>query len=444
MTWRRVVSVLRWAVVLLLGTLAVAGLIVLLVLVVASGLFEMRRNLEADQPWFSGFQASSLAVPIAALIAAGVAITTARWGLRAERERREVERRDTTERVLRDRFHDLVKLLAADELRAREGAAYAIAALADDWHAHYRNEPDKAHAEQQVCIDVLISQLRDPMPDDDAAYGHMAALKHSIQGIFRSRLGSIDGGTVQPGVWTSFNLVFDGCTFHYLDLKERVLSGQLVSFERAQFIGPAWFDGAHFTGYAQFRHACFGGVARFDRARFAGQSTFHKACFTGRSSFSGARFTRYVDFDGARFTGTAFFGRTRFVRSASFDGAHFMGNAMFYSARFSENASFSGTHFVRSAWFGYARFPGKASFSKTHFIGDVWFDGAGFTKDADFRDAHFVSPRVSLGKADLAGGAVWLGDTYFDVPPDDFPKCQECNALRSRQASASGPENESP
>ncbi|MBB1019917.1 pentapeptide repeat-containing protein [Dietzia cinnamea] len=319
----RMGRVLGWVGALAFWTITVVGLGGLVVLLVVSGRAEIRENWANNEPWFTGFQAASLAVPIAAIIGAGVAITTARWGLRAERERRDIERRDTTERTLRDRFHELVKLLATDELRAREGAAYAVAALADDWRAHYRNEPDRARAEQQVCIDVLISQLRDPMPDDEAAYGRMVAFKHSIQGIVRSRLGTVEDEITQPGVWSSFNFVFDGCTFHDLNMYRCVFDRGQVSFKGAYFTGITTFKFAHFTGGATFNDAHYTGDAVFSHTRFSGDAFFAYGHFIGGAGFNGARFAGRAQFAGAHFIGDEVFSGARFGGRAGFAGAHF-------------------------------------------------------------------------------------------------------------------------
>lgn len=310
---------------------AVVAVGTIVVLMVASGLHEVRQNLDAGEPWFSGFQAGSLAIPISALIAAGVAITTARWGLHSAREtrdadqkrwkeerdadrtrweaerdadrtrwetdraieaeRRKAERRDATERTLRDRFHELIKLLSAEELRVREGAAYAVAALADDWEAHYEgHNRDRARAEQQVCINVLIAQLHDPFPspvEDSASYARMAGFKEAIQTIISSRLCRVDGSEAQPGVWSSFAFNFDACTFKNLDLSGCIFDGP-VSFREAFFTGPSWFSGAHFRGKTEFDDASFAGDPCFDGALFAGDSPFEG--YGSDPRFDGARF----------------------------------------------------------------------------------------------------------------------------------------------------------
>ena len=381
------------------------------VLMVVSGWSHIRQNWEAGEPWFSGFQAASLATPIAALIAAGAAITTARWGLRAELARRIVERRDTTARTLRDRFHELVKLLSADELRAREGAAYAIAALADDWATHYRNEPEKALAEQQVCVEVLISQLRDPFPDKETviAYAQVAAFKRAIQKLISSRLGKFDGDEVLSGVWSALDLNFDGCIFHDLDLTGRALDGETVSFAGAQFIGEfVSFDGARFTG----------DLVSFVRTVFNADRVILSAQFTARS----------VLFNDSSFVGDAVF----------FDQAHFMGEIVSF-----DRASFQ-TNMVS---FGAAHFKGGAvRFGASRVSGDtLWMAGAHFTTETASYSLELDVQNVTLDElvtthlrgrfaSFFRGVHVSSDGARFGVAPEDVPECLTCAELAVRSA----------
>lgn len=312
----------------------VVAVVALAVLFSIVGWSAVRQNWANGDPWFWGVQFAPLAIPLSAFIAAGVAITTARWGLasaratrendhqrwederNAEEARRHTERRDATERMLRDRFHELVKLLASEDLRAREGAAYAIDALADDWRAHYGDEdPAKARAEQQVCVNVLIAQLRDPVTDamSPAERAQLTALKHGVQKILAARLGAVVDGKPDPGQWSSLEFVFDGCWFHNLDLSDCVLTGSNVSFVAAVFRGKKTsFNRAHFAA----THASF------ERANFSGEQL----------SFAGARFRgTEVSFSETRFTGSwLWFTQTVFESNlASFKGAKFAGPSGF-------------------------------------------------------------------------------------------------------------------
>lgn len=476
--------------------LAAVGLAVLMGIV---GWSAVRQNWANGDPWFAGFQLAPLTTPLAAFIAAGVAITTARWGLhsakatrekdhqrweadrdaerqrwtqerQSENARRHIERRDATERTLRDRFHELVKLLASEDLRAREGAAYAVVALADDWKAHYDDDdPFKARAEQQVCINVLIAQLRDPLPASMIATdrAHLAAFKQVVQKLIGSRLGKTEEDGSQPGRWSSFEFVFDGCTFHNFDLHQRVLSGANVSFDGARFSGERTsfngaqfsgertsFDGAQFTSkrvsfdrvqftgwrvsflnaqftsqQVSFRRAQFAAeLVWFASAQFAGEHvTFHGAQFSGMILFDDAQFTaRQVSFYRAAFTG----------RRASFRRVHFAGTALgFRAVHFaSGQVSFRDAHFAgHDVMFNGAQFTGdQVSFSGATFANEtVSFDDASFTgrgKSVDFTDAI-----ASFGRSELFArtGGYRLDDdgARFNVGPLDFPECEVCGEL---------------
>lgn len=391
------------------------------------GWAEVRQNWANGDPWFTGIQFAPLATPIAGLLAAWVAITTAKWGLdsaratrrkdhtrwetdrRSEAERRRAERHDAIERTLRDRFHELVKLLAADELRAREGASFAIVALADDWLAHYRDDPSKAQSEQQVCLDVLISQLRDPLPDrvDATASARVAAFKRTIQGLISSRLGTIEGDKVLPGVWSSLKLSFDGCQFHNLDFSNRTLGGTTVSFKGAGFWGDsASFDGARFTGdLVSFVGASFGAErTRFDHAQFAVRSVLLiDSRFNGQSvSFDEAHFvvTEVVSFDHANFHDT----------NVSFVGTHFTGECVRFG-----NTSIKG----KSLWMAGAHFTTRTASFGFSFVDveHVELDSLITTHSAGGLAKLRAAPHVS------AEGAVFGADLK-DVPP-----CKVCAAL---------------
>lgn len=347
------------------------------------------RNWDAGEPWFTGFQIAPFATPLTAIVAAAVAITTAKWGLESaretrdkdharweadravEQERRRVERRDATERNLRDRFHELVRLLASGELRARGGAAYAVVALADDWNAHYSPEDEaKARAEQQVCINLLIAQLRDPITDemDAGQRAQLQAFKQGVQKLISSRLGGVVDGESEPGLWSDFEFVFDGCWFHSLDMARCVMSGETVSFSGAQFDGE-WtsFDGAVFSSKV---------------------TTFRAASFRGKHlTFSRARFrSRSLSFHGAQFEA----GRTTFV-STEFES--------------------------RNTQFGQSSFRGVTSFTNATFGGRLNFQHATFTgRLTTFEDAYFQGPSVTLSAAHFGSDRTSFEGAKFESP----------------------------
>lgn len=80
-----------------------------------------------------------------------------RQRLALESERLRVDRdaqRNSTENALRKRFIEAATLLADDQVPVRLAGVYALASLADDWHAH------GADAERQMCVSLLCDQLR--------------------------------------------------------------------------------------------------------------------------------------------------------------------------------------------------------------------------------------------------------------------------------------------
>lgn len=439
---------MRWIGITVLA-IAVLGLSVLVAIV---GWSAVRQNWANGDPWFSGFQFASLTTPLAAFIAAGVAITTARWGLRSagetrekdhqrwefdrqrENARRHTERRDATERTLRDRFHDLVKLMASSDIRAREGAAYAVVALADDWKAHYTADPVRAQSEQQVCINVLIAQLRDPLPPsmEEADRAQLVAFKQVIQGLISARLGRARGVETEPGDWSSFSFVFDGCTFHNLALPNRVLSGALVSFNGAQFSGERTsFNGARFSGER----------TSFDGAQFSsGRVWFDNVKFTGwRVSFSDARF------DTPRLS----FRRTQFSASQTvFNAAQFGGMMVtFFNAQFDGIALFKAAQFwADQVSFRHAKFTGpNASFERVHFAGQsLRFSGTLFAADlVSFRDAHFIGKRVAFEQAKFSGPEVTFARAQFASDLVTFAGAQFIGAdLNVSEAVANFPRSE--
>jgi uncharacterized protein YjbI with pentapeptide repeats len=69
-----------------------------------------------------------------------------------DRDRHQLE----TERDLRTRFTTIAEQLGSTNYAVRHAGAYALAALADDWHRFGRDN------ERQVCVNLLCAQLRSP------------------------------------------------------------------------------------------------------------------------------------------------------------------------------------------------------------------------------------------------------------------------------------------
>lgn len=443
-----------------------------------SGWATVQHSWSEGLPWWAGFRAEYLATPIAALIAAVVAITTAWWGVANSRATREVEherwekdratdsqrvteqRREATERTLRDRFHELIKLLSANDLRSREGASYALAALADDWEAHYGTGSDDARAEQQVCIDVLISQLRDPIHTQDESLDSVQqiAFKQVVQKIISSRLVRVLDGRPQPGPWSDFDLVFDGCYLYDFVLQDRVCAGAVVSFDGTNFSGQlASFIGTDFPATrVSFRNAHFdsdqvvfnrtsftGSTASFDGARFSADSVSFDAVRVGARSisFNAAQLeASWVSFGGAFFTGPfVSFDRTRFTGDQlTFDGAHFTG----------KRTSFNGADVdMRVATFAMVHFTGgQVSFAVATFQGrHVSFDDAYLIANVITNAARFDVSSLSLNRAittstrdnfaALVGLQSFEDDgAKFEMDRADVPECLDCTKASAEEA----------
>ncbi|WP_165606818.1 pentapeptide repeat-containing protein [Mycolicibacterium iranicum] len=80
-----------------------------------------------------------------------------KYQLDRDRHKLDTDRRnDDRERELRARFTTVAEQLGSENFAVRHAGAYALAALADDWHG-FGND-----AERQVCVDLLCAQLRTP------------------------------------------------------------------------------------------------------------------------------------------------------------------------------------------------------------------------------------------------------------------------------------------
>lgn len=273
----------------------------------------MKQAWTDGQPWHSAFVAEHWATPVTAFIAATAAVTTAWWTVsvtraaaQAEESRWEDEKerwredrhaawdqaRDLrtreVERTLRDRFHELARLLSSEQARARQAAAYSLVALSDDWAAHHGPGTNKARAEQQVCINTLIAQLLDPIEDEESGgvLVEIVALKHVVQKLIIERL-DID----HPNSWSSFNFSFDRCIFH--DWSGGIEhTAPTLTFNGAQFAGEyTSFESAKISsGYVSFREAVFKGIASFDAAKFAGRViVFDRAVFRSGTNMRGVK-----------------------------------------------------------------------------------------------------------------------------------------------------------
>jgi uncharacterized protein YjbI with pentapeptide repeats len=137
-------------------------------------------------------------------------------------------------------------------------------------------------------------------------------------------------------------------------------------------------------------------------------------------------------FDGATFTGHANFRRVVFSGQVSFADATFHGNADFVNARFDDRASFDDATFEQSLWLFDARFASGVSFAECRFkhelairrfvvIGDVDLHRATFEESARIEvAADHIDARETDFKRSLTLTAEWaeidLGGATFGGP----------------------------
>ncbi|WP_433576199.1 pentapeptide repeat-containing protein [Nocardia brasiliensis] len=267
-------------------------------------------------------------------------------------------------RDLRTRFTTTSGQLAHASPAVRMAGVYAMAALADDWHARGN------HAEVQVCVDVLCGYLRlpyTPDPDCERSQNGLEVRKTIVRVIAAHLVPAAE----HPWSDRDFDLTgayladadFSSSQFRGRNtFNDTVFAGKYASFNGARFFDKTWFEGVTFAGPADFggarfdeevsyRNATFAGLTRFSETEFAGSNTwfdgatldgatsfadaifggegvsFHKTKFQKHTSFIGAAFNGWhTSFDAAVFTGpTISFERPAAWRMLTFDWDHVPG-----------------------------------------------------------------------------------------------------------------------
>ena len=408
-------KIATWLAIFLLGTL-LGGLIVWIY-----GGF-LYRDWSFSWQWsVAGQPLATFGAGIAAIIAAWIALHNGKKTREQDKEIHEAKSQAEQESILRERFTSIVELLATDDLTKRESGVYAMAALADDWAAFYKDDQKSALREQQVCLNILISQLRDPILDNSPP--QIKTFKEKIQDIIFSRFEG--NNNEEPGQWSTLNLVAEHCYFY--NLSSKGIFKQRASFLNAHFHGKTSFSSTHFYNNATFSDTCFHDGATFNDARFYDGATFHGTLFCESVSFERARFNIDTPFDSnnkyencanfseIEFYNNASFFRAKFYNNASFNGTHFNNNtpprtdieyhkhadfsfshfygmASFHGSHFHKCAHFLRAHFDETAWFKASRFESFASFQRSNFNAQIFFEDTHFKGRTDFQDANFEGP----------------------------------------------------
>ena len=364
--------------------------------------------------WNFSWDWSVAAQPLATLGAGTAAIIAAAIALHNGEKTREQDK----ERTLRERFTSIVELLATDDLTKRESGAYALAALAGDWAAFYKDDPESALREQQVCLNILTGQLRDPILKDSPS--ELYTFKERIQDIIFTRFEERNGKS--PGQWSDLNLNLENC--HFYNISSKGIFKNRASFTNSHFHGRTSFTGAHFYDNTLFKSAHFCKHADFNRAHFNIRTPLDP----------NDHYRTYVDFSGTNFHDSVSFIKTIFHSGATFDGAHFNSNTPPRTATvFITDATFDLAHFYGIASFFQAYFHMDAQFHNVDFHESAWFEKVYFEKFAHFKDSNF-SKKTSFKHAHFNGGTnfdnVYFVDTAdFSSTKFKFPESSESNKI---------------
>lgn len=351
-------------------------------------------GLELDSSkWFDVSRSTITTVGIfglggAALLAYRRQDTTEQQHVLDDRKQEAADKAD-----LRARYTTAADQLGHDKPAVRLAGVYAMAALANDWHAAGDIE------QRQVCIDVLCAYLRMPYdPQSDRAKTGEKEVRLTVINVINSNLQEPSSGSS----WCGTNLDLTGVVFDGGNFNRAQFTGGTVNFTKAKFSsGGVTFDGARFTG----------GSVHFDEAQFTGgKVSFYEGQFTGgKVSFYQALFTGgEVDFSQAEFNGA----KINFTR-AVLEG----GNVNFFAATFASGhvgfyeAKFAGTNFT----FIMAKFTG----------GSVTFYKGKFTKGhVGFFNAEFSGGNVSFDESQLSGGEVAFDAAQFTDGKVSFSKAR--------------------
>lgn len=307
-------KIATWLAIFLLGTL-LGGLIVWIY-----GGF-LYRDWSFSWQWsVAGQPLATFGAGIAAIIAAGIAFCNGQKTRDQNKEIHEKKSRAEQERTLRERFTSIVELLATKDLTKRESGAYALAALADDWAAFYKDDQELSLKEQQVCLNILTRQLRDPIDSiPENPLPQLLTFKKKVQDIIFSRF--IDKERKEAGIWSSLELDLSYCFLYKLEaeaiFKKRTL------FLNSHFHGLTIFDGAKFFDYTEFSNSHFHETAIFEKVNFDSDARFYEVNFYSSTNFNEVHFDSYADFCKSNFHDSASFHKIDSGKIPSFCSTRF-------------------------------------------------------------------------------------------------------------------------
>lgn len=358
---------------------------------------------------FSGWHFTQ---PIATIIASIIGLTAAWIALHNGQKTREQDKeiyeeksRAEQERALRERFTSIVELLATDDLTKRESGAYALAALAGDWAAFYKDDPESALREQQVCLNILASQLRDPISTEQGK--QELFFKEIIQEIIFSHFENSDNHENEerePGIWSDLELDLRECHFYDLHTKGAYFN-QKVYFSGSIFSGDTCFSNSIFKREAYFEDVKFVKISYITEATFEDNTHFDSSIFKSIAIFDKVKFKKKASFLDVDFLDEAVFrlpelskseeARTEFYSEARFEGTRFFGSAVLSKVKFHHTALFSDVQFRINYEKALATFQG-VKFDGAEFCGDTFFSGSMFAAPENHGDIEHLNNIANL------------------------------------------------
>ncbi|MFF9799524.1 pentapeptide repeat-containing protein [Streptomyces rochei] len=201
--------------------------------------------------------------------------------------------------------------------------------------------------------------------------------------------------------------IFGDCNFESAIFKGH---SARYDFQGAEFSGFANFSNSRFDCTAELSRTTFSRGATFQSSIFAGPTSFERATFNEGADFTSTAFEDWVDFAGAEFESLADFPQSKFSKEAYFMGTRFFGYAEFTGAEFSgDSADFSMGSASGTTDFTAATFRGAANFSSRTFHGKTRFVHARFEKSVDLRakyeDQTDFSSTVFMSDVQLGGAS---------------------------------------
>lgn len=379
-------KITTWLAIFLLGTL-LGGLIVWIY-----GGF-LYRDWSFSWQWsVAGQPLATFGAGIAAIVAAGIALYNG-----------QKTRKQDKEQELRERFTSIVEMLSAnnEDFRKRESGAYAIAALADDWATFHKDDSKSALQEQQVCLNILTTQLRDPITEKETPSPQLITFKRRVQDIIFSRFTSPNPNPqiflfyTGEGPWSNLYLDLEDCHFYNLEISgvfknyvsfsnahfhnETCLSASSfldsIDFKSAHFLGPTDFSNISFEGHPNFEHTHFHDDAIFNLISFSTAANFGNTTFNKEASFADIKFSRLakrmpdprtLHFTSAKFKGPTYF-RHSVLIWVFFNEAKFYSETQFLEMEFKEKVDFSYSEFHKSISFTAVEDRKKMIFCKVKF-----------------------------------------------------------------------------